>query len=90
MLKRCCCGCFNLYAGSLLVAGFRLSHWLLILFMAVYMSWQIYSPDSGLLPFQAKMDIEANGEEKENQERERTRKARYTYDVLRLWYGKIN
>eukprot|EP00095_Tigriopus_kingsejongensis_P002638 maker-scaffold441_size170131-snap-gene-0.32 protein:Tk02638 transcript:maker-scaffold441_size170131-snap-gene-0.32-mRNA-1 annotation:"abc transporter permease" len=60
MLKKCCF-CFNLYSGCLLIGLFRLAQWLLILLATIYITVQIYAPDSGLLHYRAKADIEANG-----------------------------
>lgn len=59
MLKKCCF-CFNLYHGCLLLGLFRLAHWVIILTATIYITVQIYAPDSGLLHYRAKSDIEAN------------------------------
>lgn len=60
MLKRCCC--LSLFYGSLLIVVARLIHWILILLATIYVAVQIYSPDNGLVPYHAKLDIERNSE----------------------------
>lgn len=56
MLKRCCC--FNLYVGSLIIAVLRLLLWALLLIAIIYVAVQIFSPDNGLVPYRARVDIE--------------------------------